>query len=255
MPLTPKEIKGYYRDDSTAVVEKAQLTGKDPKKAIKKKKFNPKDIITGGNYNLSPKTNLNINPTFTQVYYNTVEGVNVNVIARLRHRYDSLRQSLEFTPTLRYGFSSQDFYAKGRFSHRINNSKTFRNRYIFVEGGNFVEQFNAEQPIHPLVNTFSALFFRQDFLKMYEKLYVKPNLDYQFSPFLKFSGNLEWARRRQLYNHANYSFFYSDSRTFSPSLPQNNELPRYRFSATRSFNLTSPNQLSSGRKIPGAERA
>jgi len=263
VPLTEKEVKGYHRDDSVAVVEEAKLTGKDPKKAIKKKKFSPADVITGGNYNLSPKTSININPTFTQVYYNTVEGVNINLIARLRHRYDSLRQSLEFTPTLRYGFSSKTFYAQGRVSHRINNPKTFRNRLVYVDGGKFVEQFNAEEPIHPLINTVSALFFRQDYLKIYEKLYVKPGFEYQLSPFIKFSGNLEWARRRQLFNNANYSFFYADSRTFSPSLPQNRELATTGFpeheavtlQANISYRPWGKYRVQNNRKIPLLENS
>jgi len=263
VPLTEKEVKGYHRDDSTAVVEEAKLTGKDPKKAIKKKKFNPTNVITGGNYNLSPKTSININPTFTQVYYNTVEGFNLNASARLRHRYDSLRQSLEFTPTLRYGFSSHDFYAKGRFSHRMSNPKTFRNRFVFIDGGNFVEQFNPEEPIHPHINTLSALLFRKDYLKMYEKLYVKPGFAYQWSPFLKFSSTLEWARRSQLFNHADYSFFYNDSRTFSPSWPQNNELPDTGFpqhealtwQANISYRPGGKYRVQNGRKIPLLENS
>ncbi|EJF08392.1 DUF5686 family protein, partial [Pontibacter sp. BAB1700] len=76
---------------------------------IKKRKFKPLDLVTGGGYRLSPRTRLNIDPTFTNVYYNTVEGWNVNLSGKLRHQYDSLRRSFEVTPTLRYGFDSETF--------------------------------------------------------------------------------------------------------------------------------------------------
>ena len=77
VPLTSKELKGYQRDDSTAQVKQAQLTGTDPKNVINKKSFKPQDLITGGQYHLSPKTNIKLYPTLTQVYYNTVEGGNL----------------------------------------------------------------------------------------------------------------------------------------------------------------------------------
>jgi hypothetical protein len=174
-----------------------------------------------------------------------------------------LRQTLEFTPTLRYGFSSGDLYAKGLVSHRLANAKTGRSRYVYVEGGRFVEQFNAREPIHPLVNTVSALFLRQDYLKMYEKLYVKPGIDYQWSPFLKVSANLEWARRSQLRNHAGYSFFYTDTRTFAPSLPQNNELADTGFPQHEALTLQASiryrpggtYRVENGRRIPLLDRA
>ncbi|WP_266202332.1 DUF5686 and carboxypeptidase regulatory-like domain-containing protein [Pontibacter kalidii] len=257
VPLSDKEVKGYQRDDSVAQVESAKLTGKDPKKVIKKKTFNPLDIATGGNYNLTPRTRLNLEPALANTYYNTVEGFNVNVGARLRHQYDSLRRTFEFAPTLRYGFASEEFYAKVRVSHSIKRAG--KSNLLFVEGGKFVEQFNDENPIHPHINTVSTLLFRRNYMKIYEKAYARVGYVYTPSVWLKVSGNLEWAQRNQLFNNTGYSFFYSDEdRAFTPSLPDNHELedtafPRHEalvVEANVSYRPVSRYRMYNGRKIP-----
>ncbi|PRY12009.1 carboxypeptidase-like protein [Pontibacter ummariensis] len=222
VPLTPKEVSGYQRDDSLAQVHAARLTGKDSTHVIRKGKFKPSHLLLGGGYNLSPRTRLQLAPTLAQAYYNTVEGVNVNLSAKLKHQYDSLRRSFEVRPTLRYGFASEDFYAKARVAHKVKSGEN--SRELFLEGGNFVAQFNEEDPIHPHINTLSTVLFRRNYMKLYEKKYAKAGFAYKPNPFLELSGSLEWARRSQVYNHIDYSLFYSDEREFSPSLPDNFEL-------------------------------
>ncbi|KAA8485028.1 carboxypeptidase-like protein [Arcticibacter tournemirensis] len=233
IPLTSKEQEGYRRDDSLAKIESARLSGKDSLKVIKKRRFNPGDIITGGAYNISAGTSISINPTFTQVYYNTVEGFNINLSGRIRHQYDSLRRQIEFSPAIRYGFSSGDIYAKARLAKTIRNGD--KRLSFSLEGGNFVEQFNPEAPIHPIINTFSSLFYRRNYMKIYEKAYGKGALEYSPSAFLKFSGGLEWTRRRELFNQSDYSFFYQESREYSSNRPVNIEIADTRFPNHEAF--------------------
>ncbi|AHM63424.1 hypothetical protein D770_25905 [Flammeovirgaceae bacterium 311] len=222
VPLTEKEIQGYKRDDSLAMVQQAKLTGKDTANVIKKQRLKPQVILLGGRFDLSPRTTLAIDPTIAQTYYNTVEGFNVNVSGKLIHRYDSLRKRIEFNPTLRYGFSSKDFYGKGHLSYATNN-KGKRNRF-YVEGGSFVSQFNEEEPIHPLINTLYSLALRQNYMKIYEKNYGK--IGYQYSHLRAFTiaTSLEWAQRNELFDQSSYSFYNGESRTYSYNRPQNIEL-------------------------------
>lgn len=222
VPLTPKEIKGYQRDDSLAMVESARLTGKDSAGVIPKKKFSPMSLVTGGKYNLSPRTNLRLNPTWTQVYFNTVEGVNVNMSARLRHEFDSLRQRIDISPVLRYGFSSKDFYAKTKFSYRRKVSE--KTHLVSLEGGQFVQQFNPDEPIHPHINTLSSLLFRKNYMKIYEKKFLTAAYKYEASPAFSLGVNAEWAGRNELSDHTGYSFFFSDTRDYYSNQPRNTEL-------------------------------
>lgn len=256
VPLTKKEQKGYQRDDSLAQVQTARITGKDSTGVIKKRKFNPAELITGGDYNFSPRTSFKLDPTFAGVYFNTVEGVNLNISGRLRYHYDSLRSRIDIMPVARYGFASQDFYAKSRIAHRYKKGALNRNMYL--EGGRFVEQFNEDEPIHPHINTLATLLFRKNYMKIYEKQYLTAGYDYEPSAAFRIKGSLEWARRNQLFNHTDYSFFFNDTRVYSSNEPRNIELEGTGFpqhealvlKAEISYRPGLKYRIYNGRKIP-----
>lgn len=260
-PLTAKEIAGYQRDDSLAAVKAARLNGKDSLNVIPKGKFKPQDIFLGGNYNLFPRTSLRLYPNLANVYYNTIEGINVNLRGRLRHEYDSLNKRLDVIPTFRYGFSSNDFYAKTRIQHQTKRREKTHNFYL--EGGNFVQQFNPENPIHPHINTLSTLLFRKNYMKLYEKQYATAGFSVRPGEGLKIGGSLEWARRSRLFNQTDYSFFFSDTRVVGSNQPRNIELsdtgfPRHEaliFRADISYRPGLKYMIYNDRKIPLLQQA
>lgn len=263
VPLTENEARGYNRDDSLAVIQNAKLTGKDSTGAIKKRAFKPQDIVMGQYYNLSPRLSFKLDPTFTQVYFNTVEGWNINLSGRLSYQYDSMRRRINFLPTMRYGFSSENFYAKGRFSQSYFNRKSGKNSLIFLEGGHFVSQFNDENPIHPIINTFSSLLFRRNFMKIYEKSYVTTGFTYKPNYGFSLSGSVEWAQRNELFNNTNYSFVDRESRDFTFNQPENIELedtgfPRHEALILNTVVTYRPGlkyRIYNGRKIPLDQRS
>lgn len=218
VPLTPKEIKGYQRDDSLAQVMIAKVTGKDSANVIKRGGFKFTDILTGGNYNFSPRTSFRLKPTLFNTYFNTVEGVNINVSGTLKHEFDSLKKTIAVTPVFRYGFSNEDFYSTLRIAYENKREEGFSR--ISAEGGKFVAQFNADEPIHPHINTLSTLLFRRNYMKIYEKQYMKADYHYAPSEWLRFQTSLEWSQREALFNTNDYSLFYR-KREFTANEPVN----------------------------------
>lgn len=221
VPLTPKEIRGYVRDDSLAKVQIAKVTGRDSANVIKKGGFKFFDVFTGGNYNFSPSTSFRLRPTIFNTYFNTVEGFNINLSGTLKHEFDSLRKSFQVTPVVRYGFSSEDLYSTIRLAYSNKREGGFSR--VAVEGGRFVAQFNEDEPIHPHINTFSSLLFRKNYMKIYEKQYAQ--LDYRYAPsdWLIFNTSVEWAQRQPLVNTSDFSLFYR-KREYSPNEPVNYDL-------------------------------
>lgn len=221
VPLTPKEIQGYERDDSLTQVRIAKVTGKDSANVIKKGGFKLFDIFTGGNYNFSPKTSFRLKPTLLNTYFNTVEGVNINVSGTLKHEFDSLKKSFEVTPIFRYGFSSEDFYSTVKIAYHNKRESGFSR--IAIAGGRFVSQFNEDEPIHPHINTLNTLLFRRNYMKIYEKQYAQ--VDYYFAPsdWLVLNTSIEWGQRQELFNTSDYSLFYR-KRDFTSNEPFNYEL-------------------------------
>lgn len=223
VPLTIKEIKGYERDDSIARVKQAKITGVDTTNSIKKGGFKISDVVLGGNYYFSPRTSFKLEPLWFHTFFNTVEGLNINAIGKLKHEFDSLRKELTFMPVLRYGFSSEDFYALGQIAYVSKNNRKVTE--ISMEGGKFVDQYSDKQPIHPHINTFSTLLFRRNYMKLYEKSYLKGRVLFKPSDWWTFETGLEYTQRNTLYNQNEYSFFYGDKkREFTSNLPFNYEL-------------------------------
>lgn len=234
IPLTPKEIKGYIRDDSVARVRIAKVTGRDSANVIKKGGFKFFDLLIGGSYNLSPRTSFRLRPTIFNTYFNTVEGFNINLSGTLKYEFDSLRRSFEATPVVRYGFSSEDLYGKLRMAYSSNRASGFSR--ITVEGGRFGSQFNEDEPIHPHINTLSSLLFKKHYMKLFEKQYVLMAFEFATSDWLIFNTSVEWAQRQALFNTSDYSVFYRN-RDYWPNEPVNHELDDTSFPRHEAFNF------------------
>ncbi|EJF09864.1 DUF5686 family protein, partial [Pontibacter sp. BAB1700] len=154
------------------------------------------------------------------------------------------------------------FYAKTRLTHTVRSKG--KSHLLYLEGGQFVEQFNSDNPIHPHINTLSTLLFRRNYMKIYEKSFVETGFEYKPSVWLKVSGNLEWSQRSQLYNNTDRSFFYSDAdRFFTPSTPDNIELESTEFpkhealvlQANVSYRPVQRYRMYNGRKYPIMEKS
>jgi len=255
-PLTEKEIQGYRRDDSLAKAVIAKEGGKDSS-ATRSGKFTGLQLITGGSYKIDTLTRITIHPTFTQFYYNTVEGFNINLSAGLQKSFMNSERKLSFTPALRYGLASERFYAKVKMAYGT------RTNSIALDGGSFVSQFNPEDPIHPLVNSITSLIARRNFMKIYEKNYIRAAYSYKPSPFLSLTVGAEFARRSELFNNTDYSFFKRESREYTDNRPENIELANTGFEThnaviadvTLRYRPGEAYRMYNGRKVPLLNRS
>lgn len=261
VPLTRKEVLGYHRDDSLVTADSIKKSLKDSTRVKKHKMFSPLDLVAGGNYKLSAHTSMKIDPSLTQFYFNTLEGFNVNLSGELKYGFDSLKRSLSFTPALRYGFSSHKFYSKATLNYRKESSDAVSN--VSLSGGQFVNQFNDEEPIHPLVNSITSLFARRNYMKLYEKTFLQAGYAYKPSAFFSMTLNAEWAQRSALYNQSDYSFFKPDSRDYTLNSPLNIENQNTDFATHEAFiadiqlkyRPAQSYRTYNGKKIPLYERS
>src|SRR5690554_2577179 len=111
--LTEQEIRGYKRDDSLAVVEAAKTSDVDSVAQKAKRKFNPLEVLIGGNYNFGRGRSAGFHTNLAKVSYNTVEGLKVGFSGYYRLQQttkmsDSVTnetRSWNFRPEFRYGFA------------------------------------------------------------------------------------------------------------------------------------------------------
>ena len=220
--LTLDEIKGYKKADSLAVVDRKKEEG-DSLKTSRHKGFQPWDILIGDNYKLSKTSTFIIHPPWSD--FNTVEGFNliykIGLVKRWVER-DSLDKSkrphvrrLEITPIGRYAFSRKTLSGKLRVDYRTNKSR------ITVEGGRYVQQFNADEPIHPIVNTFTTLFLERNLIKLYERDFVEVNYRQTLNSKTTLTSNWSLSRRYELFNNSDFKLVKRDKESYTPNAPVN----------------------------------
>lgn len=250
-PLTEKELQGYRRDDSIAKAAAAKDTSKYAS-STRSAKFSVLHLITGGSYKTDSLTRITIHPTITQFYFNTVEGFNINLSAELQKSFSNSKRTLRFTPAIRYGLASEKFYSKANLTYGSKMNS------LSLEGGSFVSQFNPQDPIHPLVNSITSLIARRNFMKLYEKDYLRAAYSYKPSPFFSLTAGAEFARRSELFNNTDYSFFNRESRDYTDNRPENIEIANTGFAShnaliadlTLHYRPGEAYRMYNGKKVP-----
>ncbi len=229
--LTVEEVKGYRKADSLAAIDKKKEEG-DSLKPSRHKGFQIWDILTGDVYRTSKTTHFQIHTPGGG--FNTVEGFNLIYKASYVKRWvkrDSLAgdlrskvSRLEITPVGRYAFSREKLSGILRIDYRTPTSR------LTVEGGRYVAQFNKENPIHPVVNTFTTLFLERNWMKLYERDFVDIKYRQALTPRYTLTTAWNWANRRQLFNRSDFNVLNREGQLFTPNEPVNEFLTTTSFS-------------------------
>jgi hypothetical protein len=237
-PLSKEEVKGYRTEDSLVLVEKKKNEGDTLRKEGRKNKrgFQPWDLIAGDSYKLTETSNFTIHAPYGG--FNTVEGFNAVYRTSLYKRWvkkDSLGKKvlrtyrLEVSPVARYSFEREKLTGLLRFDFRARDYR------LTLEGGRYVQQYNAEEPIHHFINTFTTLFLGDNLMKIYERDFVALNYRHRFGDKYTLRSNWSWAERSELFNNTSYTLFKSNRDEYTPNAPVNAELPTTSFTTNKAL--------------------
>ena len=220
MPLTAYEALDYKIKDSLLVIKESEPYRDSIDDKVNNLSMS-KIFVTGYTYQQSfEKRNLSFDPIYRTLLFNSVEGLVANLNITYTQNFEDNR-FYRISPTLRYGFSSEKPYAKLRLYYYYNPKK-FTSAQI--EGGNFISQFNSDDPISPLANTYETLINRRNFVKLYEKLYLNSRYRTEIANGVLFTGRLNWEQRTSLENSSDFSILDRKNRTFTSNDPENIEL-------------------------------
>lgn len=217
IPLTREEVKGYEKSDSLAAIDRAKEAG-DTLKQSKHKGFQPWDILIGDSYKIGKHSNFRIyTPTGG---FNTVEGVNlIYKVAIGTVLQDTNKTRLSITPLLRYSFEREKFLGYARLSA---SNKKYR---LEIESGKYVKQYNPDNPILPLINTFTTLLMEKNLMKIYERDFIDVRYRRIVNPFLTVHTNWTMESRRELFNSTSYKLINNKRiEDYTPNRPVNDEL-------------------------------
>ncbi|MBF01491.1 DUF5686 and carboxypeptidase regulatory-like domain-containing protein [Flavobacterium coralii] len=208
VPLTQEEVTDYVKKDSIQAVEKspAYLDSIDRKY----NKFKVTDILTGYTYRNSQKnTNYSYDGLLglSNIGFNTVQGWNFNTSLTFSKYDEESGKSTYVGSYFNYGIAEDRLRVIGRFTHRFNR---INNATLFVWGGSEAQQFNQSEPISKLVNTVSTLFFKDNYMKLYDNTFAKAQYQQDIFTGVFIGGSLEYTRRRALTNNTDYVLIKDD---------------------------------------------
>jgi hypothetical protein len=230
VPLTDKEIKGYQRDDSTYVAEKAEAEA-DSSRLKNGERFKATDILAGGYYKLGKRLRFDYAGFLTNFGYNTVEGWNLDFTGTFLWRNDTTTR-LRITPFVRYSFASDQVY--GKVESVFGIGKREQRNTIRVSGGKYIAQFNPGS-IDPFINTVYSLLAQKNFMRIYEKEYARVSYARRFKYRHVVGASAEWASRSELFNNTDYAIFDKEGRDFRTNLPRNDEAFTGGFQDSKAF--------------------
>src|SRR5690606_14448916 len=108
----------------------------------------------------------------------------------------------------------------GTFETEIKNTDKIKESSLSIKGGRIAAQFNNEAPITKNINGIYTLYFRRNFIRLYEKRFLEFDFLKSFSKSWDIEVNIGFEDRHALENQTDYSVFFRSSREFESNLPK-----------------------------------
>jgi len=207
VPLTVEESTDYVRKDSIQTLRKSKtyLDSIDRKN----NKFKIKDIILGYNYSNSYKNeSYNYDGPLLSLRFNTVQGYVLGSGLSYNKRNLENRTFTNAGVKINYGFVEKRLRVKGEFTKKLNNHN---DALLSFSGGSDIAQFNEKNPISSIVNTVSTLFFKDNYMKLFDKDFIKASYSQEVVNGVSVFTDLEYSERKPLINNTYYTVIKNDN--------------------------------------------
>ncbi len=226
VPLMPNEIKGY-QESSTEPAWGLRLRMDTAQKVSKTSSpfwSTVRKVTWGTNIKLGESGGVieyrGLKPS--KLGFNTVDGFFIGQKITYYKDFASARENrLTITPEAIWAINRK------AFMWNVNTRFTYapmRRAAASLNFGRQTTDFNATTGMYPFENTVSSLFFRRNYLKLFDQSFIEANNTIDVINGMQLITGVAYARRTMLDNVSDYSFFYRDSRDYSPNIPTNNEL-------------------------------
>lgn len=222
LPLTHQESEDYKRKDRI----KAKRNSKKYLDSIDQKNnaLRVSSFLSGYTYkNSYEKWRISLNPASTMIAYNTVQGRNITANLDYLKRLNDKGNTNRIGIRMNYGFTEKKLRPVLYFNKKWNRLQEPR---MTISGGITTRQFNDKNPISNLHNSIYTLFFKENYLKIYQKTFGKISYTQEITNGCYLSSSLEYAHRVPLFNTADNVIFERDI-----ALLSNNPIDPTNFSA------------------------
>lgn len=206
VPLTEEETNDYAKKDKLQTRKKSQpyLDSIDRKR----NKFKWSSPVTGYTYRNSFKNwSLSYDGLLTGIGFNTVQGYNTSTGISYTKRNPDKHTFTTVGTNVSYGFSEDRLRATGYVSRKFNNTD---NLQMTLTGGSSIEQFNPAKPISRIVNSIATTFFRNNYMKLYDRNFISLNIQDEIFNGFSVNATVEYNRRKALFNNTDESILRND---------------------------------------------
>jgi Family of unknown function (DUF5686)/CarboxypepD_reg-like domain len=223
VPLTVFEIKGYAQADSIAKANEANYK-KDSIKNLPV--FKLPHLLMGKVYNYGKRDDLYSFYPRSLTYTSPIFGIDLNTVdgyyAQGGLKYETrekLTKRTSLYTDLRYAFGRKAFNWNVGYYH-LHNQHTYE-----IKAGRMVQQYNENNPIQNIANSFYTLFLEENYLKIYQKDFVGFEYRNRFSQVFSASFNLEYSQKKELQNLDNFKPWIDvKDKEFTSNRPEGLEL-------------------------------
>jgi len=216
IPLSVAENISFVEKDSIMKVKNSP----EYKDSIRQanRKFKPRHILFGKEYIYKEENTTLVTPgllDFTKVSFNTVDGFKIRLPFEYQKK-DTLGKQLNIKPELSYAFSRERVNYGLAANYRYNGLKR---AWIGFEAGCQSFDFNQKQGINPLLNSASSLFFKNNYMKLFEKDFIQLKHRTDLANGFQLKTDVEYSKRKQLVNQTSFSFSNTNNRSYSNNIP------------------------------------
>ncbi|MEQ1746549.1 MAG: DUF5686 and carboxypeptidase regulatory-like domain-containing protein [Saprospiraceae bacterium] len=215
VPLTAEEAGDYVKKDSLETIweSKAYLDSIDRKR----NSFKPMNLLFGYTWrNSYKKSRISYPALYEGIQFNAVQGWLLNFTPTWRQSEGKQRSRYwELDGVLNYGFSEKRLRGSIRLERRF---ESFFYTNAEIAGGVAVEQFDRQGQIGELPNLLYSVLEKKNYMKLYEKAFARAKVAQNVAPGLRLELAGEFAERRALVNHSDYSLLRRD-REYAPNAP------------------------------------
>ncbi|MRT17445.1 carboxypeptidase-like regulatory domain-containing protein [Vitellibacter sp. q18] len=216
VPLTDEELKDYIKKDSIQLLRRSKpyldsLDAKTNKPGI----LSP---LTGYTYkNSFEKWSVGYEGPLPNLSFNTVQGYTSKAGFNFNKWYDD-NQTNTLSAALRadYGLAEDRL----RFTASVVRNFNWKDKLrITLKGGSTVAQFNDSEPISPLINTVSTLFFERNYMKLYELNFGEIGYSQEVFNGLHLYATVGYEDRKPLFNTTDYVTIPFDEVSYTSNNP------------------------------------
>jgi hypothetical protein len=221
VPLTYQEERDLFQKDSIANIKRSTAYKDSLQHANNHLNIIPYIAFGHTSTYRYGKDSLYFYPFVNTLFYNTVQGLGINMQARYTHLInDTLLYDL--TPDVRYGFGDKQFTANINGNYYYD---PFHNAKIFGGIGSDILDLNNVGTRSLYFNTLSTLLGEQNYVKYYKSDYINGGFQREIANGILWSASLTYANRTQLFNTSYYNLFsktphYTSNNPLMPNAPE-----------------------------------